>query len=187
MNIPLTVQSVQAAAVPHVTESIIDDNTRAEMGLIMGMPTERIDGEHISKFQRMSKPSNGHRSHKIQSSLSQSIAHKSKSNNTHSGRTSAATIAGVSTPAPVVGVSRKRVKKHLRKIAKTASPATQMAAEGTMEDLLFERPSTALAHILEKEEESESDPEDEEVTQSQQIAKDASHFKKLQLGRNGMN
>ena len=74
----------------------------------------------------------------------------------------------------------------MKKLALNGSPATQTASEEILEDMVCSNRSTALNHIIEAEDDSEPESDDE-VTASQQISKDAVHLKKLETKRKGQS
>ena len=71
------------------------------------------------------------------------------------------------TLTPMKGVPLKRSKKRLKQLLMEGSPATQMASEEILHDMITGNRSTALDHVLEAQEDSEPD----EINYSQQITK----------------
>lgn len=183
----MTTENVQGAAVSYVNESIISEESRYAAGQKMGEPTEHIGGQHISHHQQKKKPSSGHRSYKLASSSdmeqSQQRIYGGRANN---GDANFGIQTTQCTPAKMKGVSQKRTKRRLKKLALNGSPATQTASEEILEDMVCSNRSTALDHIIEAEDDSEPESDDE-VTASQQIPKDAVHLKKLETKRKGQS
>ena len=154
----------------------------------MGGPTERLNGKPISQYQSKKRESNGHRSYKIKSSQNMGNLVQQRSGGS-SGRSggSSGSISNQkqpfeNTPPPKKGVVLKRSKKRLKQLAMKGSPATQMASEETLHDMITGNRSTALDHVLEAQEDSEPDDDN---NYSQTIAKEAVHMKKLEKKRKG--
>ena len=74
------------------------------------------------------------------------------------------------------GVSPKRVKKRIRKMALKGTPSTAAAAAETLEDIAAGTINAAVETIIEAE-------EDEDCTESQEVAVEAVELKKLQIKR----
>ena len=147
----------------------------------MGGPTERLNGKPISQYQSKKRESNGHRSYKIKSSQNMGNLVQQRSGSS-SGSISNQKRPFENTPPPKKGVVLKRSKKRLKQLAMKGSPATQMASEETLHDMITGNRSTALDHVLETQEDSELDDDN---NYSQTIAKEAVHMKKLEKKRKG--
>ncbi len=110
----------------------------------MGEPTEQLGGKHVLHWQNMPKNPSGHRKYKVQFFAAAEQDHLRMTNVGAGLSTSAegqmSSAAGTSTPPPppppppVRGVSVKRTKKKVRRLAPNGSPATQVASEEILTD-----------------------------------------------------
>ena len=173
LDMEITEDSVQGAAVDYINEAEITEEAKYNMGKEIGVPTDRMsDGLHISELQKRERGTVGLRGHKIEQSRAR--ARSTQQQQQH--------VRAPTKKPSGKRVTMKRTKKQLRKLALKGSPATQVAGEECLEDMAMGRRSSALDRIREAEEDSE-DSVDEGVTQSQQVAIDAIHFKKLEQRR----
>lgn len=191
MNAPMNQDSVLGASTNYVNESILPEEARLEAMKQMGNPTDRIRGEHIETLRKtLSKGPDGHRHYTIQRSQSNAHAQSRNIGAVQSSHGAAALTKHTQQPhqqsQKKKGIEKQRTKKRLSKCILKGSPGTQVAAEEVLEDLIHNRPSTALDHILEKENESESETEAGN-TPSQQVANDAIKIKKVERKRKGMD
>lgn len=195
MNAPMNQDSVLGASTSYVNESVLPEEARLAAMERFGEPTDRIHNVHITTLQQnLPRGSDGHRHYTIQRSQSNA---QTQSHNVGGARDIEQSSRGTAALTGHTqqthqqnqrskGVELKRTKRKLKKSLLKGSPGTQMASEEIMEDLLLGRSSTALDHILEKENESESETEDGN-TPSQQVANDAIKMKKVERKRKGMD
>ena len=117
---------------PYINEATLSEEGRNEAMKTMGMPTDRVQGKHISELQTQPRDSNGHRSYKIQKSLSNvqdqtalfSGQNTSGVANNGAGVASVQSSAPASTPPKVKGVVRGRTVNRLRRLQRLSHGKT---------------------------------------------------------------
>jgi len=100
----------------------------------------------------------------------------SRGNDGTSGGTLGRRRNAPATPVGTAGVPVKRTKKQLRIMVKKGTPNTVEAAAETLDDVAIGTRNAAVETIIEAE-------EDEDCTESQEVALDAIALKKLQIKR----
>ena len=179
---------------PYINEATLSEEGRNEAMKTMGMPTDRVQGKHISELQTQPRDSNGHRSYKIQKSLSnvQDQTALFSGQNTSGVANNGAGVARVqssalaSSPPTVKGVARGRTVNRLLQSALHGTPNTQSLAEDCYNDFLMGKQSTAMGYMRQAEQTDEPEENEEGEAPSQQIAKNTMHFKKLERKRNSI-
>ena len=193
MNARMTGDNAFAASVPYINEAQLTEEGRHEAMQTMGMPTDRVQGTHISQLQQQPRDSNGHRSFKIQQSLS-NVQDRNALFPTQANSEATSGVARGSgsnqndtqnQQSTVKGVAIQRTVNWLTQLALEGTPNTQSLAEDCYNDFLTGAESTAMGYMKRAENMNEPEENEDGEAPSQQIANNTMHFKKLERKRKG--